>query len=813
MDFGPDGALYDLDWVSGWGQALRGRIYRITSDGSAGTPGSAALVETVTRLLAEGMGARDTRELLELLGHPDRRVRLEAQWELAARGTHALDGFVQKARGPGDRLGRLHALWGLGQILRTLPTSEGAAELAALLGLLKDSDEEIRAQAALVLLGEGRLMNAEAPVRELLSDASPRVRHLAVEAFTRRFRFPGYRPGSVRTHFSRAQQAAGAVAAGASRVVGATNAALLEERLGGTITGRFPAMDLAVLLERDAGDPFLQDAVVRFLAVTGPGMGTFSSQFSGSASVEGRLAALLALRRLTNTALTNFLSDPDPQLVVAAGRAIHDVPIAEGFPALASFITKIDCPPPLHSRVLNACFRLGTQQHAQMLAGFAAREDVPDGSRLLALQALGHWERPPPLDRVNGLWRPLLTLAANATPPDAPPAGATANPLLTRAAQAQAARGLGRAAEVPVLPPDLGRSVSYGEAMALRRNPAPAQRAFLRVAGELLDPFALNEAGQPAGTREVLPLQVAVAEVAARLRVKESGAPLFEKFRAADTPPELRVAILPALGALGSPLLPEAVALALADADARVRAAALPWLDRVDADGAASLLASLIPGRPGELALAQAALAQLGRHADRNAAAAAVLLQWHPETGGRPLPGGLRLDLREALNRAGLPDAGDLGGREGELLEGGDAARGRDVFLHNATVQCLRCHVVGAEGGTLGPDLNGIGARLDRAALLESVVHPNARIAPGYETVVLTLRDGSTVAGLIRGESDDVLEVAMTDPDTGDSGIRAVRKAEVADRQSGPSAMPDGLAEALTPFEVRDLVEFLAGLK
>jgi hypothetical protein len=35
----------------------------------------------------------------------------------------------------------------------------------------------------------------------------------------------------------------------------------------------------------------------------------------------------------------------------------------------------------------------------------------------------------------------------------------------------------------------------------------------------------------------------------------------------------------------------------------------------------------------------------------------------------------------------------------------------------------------------------------------------------------------------------------------------------VKQRERGPSAMPEGLGDQLTPFELRDLVEYLATLK
>jgi len=71
------------------------------------------------------------------------------------------------------------------------------------------------------------------------------------------------------------------------------------------------------------------------------------------------------------------------------------------------------------------------------------------------------------------------------------------------------------------------------------------------------------------------------------------------------------------------------------------------------------------------------------------------------------------------------------------LALGGDVARGRDVFLHHEAAQCARCHTVRGEEavGIAGPDLTAVGARTDRAVLVQSLVEPNAAVTPGFGTV------------------------------------------------------------------------------
>lgn len=66
------------------------------------------------------------------------------------------------------------------------------------------------------------------------------------------------------------------------------------------------------------------------------------------------------------------------------------------------------------------------------------------------------------------------------------------------------------------------------------------------------------------------------------------------------------------------------------------------------------------------------------------------------------------------------------------LAEGGDAAKGKDIFWKHELAGCVRCHQVGGQGGVIAPKLDGIAARKDAAYLVRSMIEPNAEIAEGY---------------------------------------------------------------------------------
>src|SRR5207247_5863019 len=116
------------DWVQGWAKPGKGRIFKVYDPALLKDD---AVLET-KRILAEGMEKRSVNDLASLLGHRNQRVRQAAQFALASRG--ASESFAAVAV-KGERLARLHAIWGLGQLKKSEP----------LLHLLSDADAEVRA--------------------------------------------------------------------------------------------------------------------------------------------------------------------------------------------------------------------------------------------------------------------------------------------------------------------------------------------------------------------------------------------------------------------------------------------------------------------------------------------------------------------------------------------------------------------------------------------------------------------------------------------------------------------------------------------
>ncbi len=362
VDFGPDGAMYVGDWHEGWNKPGKGRLYRLVNPEFQGS----ALQKEVQRLLAEDLTKRPVAELMDLLAHADQRVRQEAQFALAARGESAVDPLNQVAKRNQNRLARLHAIWGLGQVGRDARD----AVKAALEPLVKDADAEVRAQAAKVL-GDVAPPGAAELLVPLLRDTESRVRFFAAQS------------------------------------------------LGKVDAPRAAAAVLEMLRDNADRDAYLRHAGV--MALTGIKDMDALVAAADDRTPAVRTGAVLALRRLHSPQIVRFLNDPDPAVVLETARAIYDVPIPEAVPALAALITRQDLPDALGRRVLAANLRLGAPANAAAVAKFAARSDVGTTLRVEALRLLGQWAHPSGRDPILGLWRPFAprpeSVAADAVKP------------------------------------------------------------------------------------------------------------------------------------------------------------------------------------------------------------------------------------------------------------------------------------------------------------------------------------------------------------------------------------------------------------
>ncbi|HYF35792.1 MAG TPA: PVC-type heme-binding CxxCH protein [Prosthecobacter sp.] len=215
----------------------------------------------------------------------------------------------------------------------------------------------------------------------------------------------------------------------------------------------------------------------------------------------------------------------------------------------------------------------------------------------------------------------------------------------------------------------------------------------------------------------------------------------------------------------------------------------------------------------GQLSEKQQALklvaARKGADADK------LLDSWMQRLAAGKVEPGLKLDVFEAAKtREALADRvtayqhARTSAPRDDLLEGGDAAAGKDIVNNHLGGNCLACHTVEAkEGSQVGPNLKNVGSQRTRAALLESLVNPVAQIVPGYGLISVTLKDGSNLAGGLLKQDKKSLTLRMADGAT-----KTVLRTDITFQTPPVSVMPPMLG-ILTPAEVRDVVAYLASLK
>jgi uncharacterized repeat protein (TIGR03806 family) len=137
--------------------------------------------------------------------------------------------------------------------------------------------------------------------------------------------------------------------------------------------------------------------------------------------------------------------------------------------------------------------------------------------------------------------------------------------------------------------------------------------------------------------------------------------------------------------------------------------------------------------------------------------------------------------------------------KQGRLFE-----RGRDAFRQTG---CIQCHRFGGEGGSVGPDLSGVGQRLSVRDLLESILLPSKAITEGYATTEIETKSGEILFGRIEREDE---RVVVMRPPTATEDVVTIRKTDIRRRAlSQTSNMPTGMLNTLEEAQVLDLLAYL----
>jgi len=457
-----------------------------------------------------------------------------------------------------------------------------------------------------------------------------------------------------------------------------------------------------------------------------------------------RIAAVLALRRLGSPLIKAFLADADEYIVTETARAINDdESILDALPALASLINQ-------------------SQFKSEPLLRRAINACLRVGT--------------------NKELEDLVAFAQKTDVPDV--------------LKAEAMATIGTWAEPSVLDRVDGRY--RGE---FKRN---GEEVKQKISAKL-PAFLSNK------NPEML---ISTAGLLAALNIQNYNNELITIFTKNDSA-DVRVATLQAMNNLKHPSLNQMITQGMQDKSSKVRSAALGLVDKTEmTDSELSLLIKTILSA-GTTQEQQGLISVLGKMPMEKTET--ILLSLLDDMKANKIPSSIKLDIIETVEKTKSEKLiTKLKSSQvytkpmdeyASVLEGGNGRNGRRFFNENTTAQCVKCHVVRGAGSNVGPDLSKIGATLTRSQLLESLIDPSARLAPGYGMVSLTLKDGTEVHGKLEKESSKELLIA-----TADAEPLKISVDRIQSRKNIPSSMPK-MTEKMTKRDMRDVVEFLANLK
>lgn len=469
-----------------------------------------------------------------------------------------------------------------------------------------------------------------------------------------------------------------------------------------------------------------------------------------------RLGAVIALRRQNSEQLSAFLADPSNKVRFEAIRSIHDQQILPAQANVAKltdeFLTadKLELSPMLQQRLIHSCFRVGGTDNLTRLCRIANAPAWNPDRKLEALRLIKEWTTPFPVDQSLGRHAPLAERDVE----------------------------------------------SYRKTLATALSP------LLSSSGDTL-----------ARTLEIITeFNIEIDGLTPQL--------LAEFITNSDLPGEVRAQSLRSLANLSteqlSPLLPDLIA----DSNDQVAIAALDELAKINPDAALNAASQLVTSTSTPTPRQQAAWTTIATiPSDQAAQTITKALEQLPSTEEKIMSSALELvRAAEARDEASVKTALEDYRRRAQQkdplgdwmlsLSGGSSERGRRLFESHGSAQCMRCHSVGGghnAAGDAGPNLAGIAARHDQRYLLESLILPDAEIAPGFGNLTLFFANGGFLSGTLEGENDSQLIVRSG------ADLWAVNRSDIQ-QQTGPnSSMPtvDGI---LDHHEVRDVVAYLATL-
>ena len=458
-----------------------------------------------------------------------------------------------------------------------------------------------------------------------------------------------------------------------------------------------------------------------------------------------RLGAVLTLRQLSDPSIAEFLTDESEEVVAEAARAINDDwSIVDALPDLANLIqTTKHTSIPLMRRVINANLRLDNLNQVEYLIQYALSAENQSELRSEAIEGAMFWDDPSPLDRVDGRFRGYKERDRN----------------------------------------------------ALIQLVKEYANDLLSIADETVLQSVLKMAA-------VLELNDNLDKIANIQQISRSA--------------QVREEALNTIVSLDAENSKNAITLGMKDKVSSVRANAITFLTKGNFTGAEILELTGPIFQSGSTDEQQQLLNIMSELPAEQVLSTTndLLDRMRNGTFNRALALEFKDVLKNTNQNDALEEFNELQNTEesiadyAEALYGGNARAGRGYFRWNSEGQCTRCHNIQENTITagVGPRLQGVGSRLSREQILESLIDPSARIAPGYGAIVLTLTDGEQVSGLLLGEDEEEYRLQGSEAEP----LR-IPKARVEEAQTLPSSMP-AMGQIMSTRELRNMVEFLSSL-
>jgi quinoprotein glucose dehydrogenase len=509
---------------------------------------------------------------------------------------------------------------------------------------------------------------------------------------------------------------------------------------------------LVKILEKNNNqDPWLRHCVVTALARIGEVGALAENDELPSPAV--RLGVVLVYRKLAKPSVSRFLNDPNLDVANEAARAIHDLPIESEFPALAASLSRFKInisyeAEPLIRRGLDAHLRIGDEANFKSVAEVVLNPNFPLTMRAEALACLAEWAKPGPRDRVTGFWNPIK----------------------------------------------------------------PRETTWLKTTLEKLAPDLLSK------TTGNLQTNVINLLIDAKVTVDEKQ--FVDWINDPNGNGSSRIAALNYLQRTQSKQFKTSLEVALKDQLPALRASAMEHLLALEPTRSMEMIASAISDAKSSLVAKQLALETLTRRKPKEASK--LLDELAEKLATNQIAPELALDVMDTV-RANASGArqnllskfetkinADPFGKFQVSLVGGNPEKGRELFTGHAAAQCIRCHAINGSGGNAGPELSGLTKRYPektREYVLESLIRPDAKIAPGFGSIRVVTFDGKVIAGTLQGEDAKTLQ--LTTPE----GQKLTLNKEDIESQSKPTSAMPSLERTLSPREMRDLVAFLMTLK